>query len=83
MKKINWEKQAEQFLKLHNWKIENKVGFHPCFPLGEDFSVKGSKLKFCEEFYKEAFNNYKGFIDGMLIMEKAEETEISEVKLGG
>ena len=72
MKKINWEKQAEQFLKMHNWRIEDKVGFHPCFPLGEDFSAKGSKLKFCEEFYKEAWNSHKAFIKGAVIMQSAE-----------
>ena len=70
--KINWEKQAEQFLKLHNWRIEDKAGFHPCFPLGEDFSVKGQKLKFCEEFYTKAWESHKTMIDGVLVMQKEE-----------
>ena len=72
---INWNKQAKQFLESHNWRFEDSYGYHPCYPLAEDFSVEGSIEKFCEEFYSEAWRNHKAYIKGTAILSETAETE--------
>lgn len=72
IKKINWDKQAEQFLKMHNWKVDQGIGYHPCYPLGEDLSFKGAKLRFCEKFYGEAWKAHKAVISGMVMLKNVE-----------
>lgn len=74
---IDWNTQAKIFLKQHNWSIENNIGFHPSFPLGEDFSTKNSIEKFCKSFYSEAWKNYKAYIKGMVLI-KQDEKEKSD-----
>ena len=85
MEGIDWEKQAEEFLKLHGWfqdidyVINPEAWFHPAFPLGEELSGKDSMLKFCEEFYGKAWESYKSYIEGMSSLNDDTDTENGNV----
>lgn len=69
---IDWGKQARQFLEMHGWDVdEHGMGYHPAFPLAEDFS-KGEKrmVEFCEDFYRLAWVSYKATIHAYAVLEE-------------
>lgn len=88
MEDVNWSKQAKEFLRLHGWKMEKdigNVGFHPCFPLGQDFSSEDEShecniLNFVRTFYKEAWDCYKAYIESLVVLEEAKQEREEEEK---
>jgi hypothetical protein len=63
--KIDWNKQVKEFLQLHNWKFEDGYGYHPLYPLMEDFSTVKLMMDFCKEFYGLAWETYEKMINGL------------------
>ena len=80
---IKWDKMALQFLRLHGWKHDKDnpyVGeltfFHPCFPLGEDFTHPDNEpLKFVEEFYGEAWKTHRGYVETCVMLSESKDPD--------
>lgn len=77
LERIQWDKMAEQFLRLHGWSQDPENPFnplawgHPAFPIMEDVSEDGP-LKFVEEFYGLAWTTHRAYIEGAVILSFAE-----------
>jgi len=78
-KVLNWKRQAFEFLCLHGWSQDRDNPFnpeiwcHPLFPLGE---LIDDSVKFCEEFYGEAWKAYESYIKGLVVFSSEEERRV-------
>ena len=73
---IDWDKQARHFLEEHGWEIdEHDLGSHELYPLMQDFS-RGKFMEFCEEFYGRAWEAYKAYIFGTVLMAEIEKEKV-------